>query len=147
MPFLLRMMAVTAMFALLPHEATAAQFKDFDNYRIHYNAFSADLLHPEVAQSYGLRRSRYRGVLNITVQEKVGDRYLPVGAEIDTRAANRASQFREIGFREIREGEAIYYVGEFAVADQEVLNFDVQVQPEGARRPYEFHFRQQFFVD
>ena len=33
--------------------------------------------------------------------------------------------------REIRDGNAIYYIGEFGVANEETLKFDVQARPQG----------------
>ncbi|MEW8047772.1 MAG: DUF4426 domain-containing protein [Candidatus Thiodiazotropha sp.] len=49
--------------------------------------------------------------------------------------------------RKITEGDAVYYIGEFRIADQEKLNFEIQVQPKGETRYYTAKLSQEFFID
>jgi hypothetical protein len=49
--------------------------------------------------------------------------------------------------RELREGDAIYYIGELTVSNQEMLTFSINVRPEGVDAPYQIRFRQQFYTD
>jgi hypothetical protein len=49
--------------------------------------------------------------------------------------------------RQVLEADAIYYIGEFRIANQETLNFDLQVQPQGESRFYKAKLSQQFFID
>jgi hypothetical protein len=87
-------------------------------------------------------------MLNITVllREDAEERE-PVTAQVDVQATNLAGQLQSVSMRELRDGEAIYYVGEFSVAHEEILTFDVTVQPEGVESAHEFSFQQQFFTD
>ena len=63
-------------------------------------------------------------------------------------ATNLTGQRREIELREINDQGAIYYIGTFRIHNEETLNFAIEVSPEGhSGAPYEFAFRQQFFVD
>ena len=50
-------------------------------------------------------------------------------------------------FDEIRDGEAIYYIGDFRITNQETLNFDIEVTPEGESAPYKAQLSQQFYID
>jgi hypothetical protein len=49
--------------------------------------------------------------------------------------------------RRINEQEAIYYIGETAVANREILIFDISVTPEGVVTPTEIRFKREFFTD
>ena len=138
---------IAAAALLLPALANAGKFRDFGDYRVHYSAFNSTSIAPEVARSYGLTRSQYRGILNITVQRKEGDPPYPAsGADLRIQATNLADQTKQIAMQRIEEGDAIYYIGEFPVSDKEVLNFRVDIQPEGSSQTYDLRFRQQFFT-
>ena len=130
---------------LVPTLAQAESFKEFGEYRVHYNAFTADMLPPEMARSYDIQRSGYRAVLNVTVQRQTADGYVPVAADIGASATNLNAQMRRLEPREIREDQAIYYIADFEVANEEVLDFDLRVRPKGEDRTFGIRFRQQFF--
>lgn len=128
--------------------AAAEQFRDFGTYRVHYNAFNSTIIAPEIAQAYGLDRSRFRGILNVTVQRKDGQSPWPAAqARVEATATNLAGRVRRIDMQEIQEGEAIYYIGEFPVTDRETMEFEIQVRPQGSNQSYPISFRQQFFID
>jgi hypothetical protein len=117
-------------------------------YVIHHNAFTTDTLSPQVASNYGIRRSKERAMLNISVirgeQGKLGK---AVAAKVNATARNLIGQQREIPLREIREGNAIYYIGDFPVAHKEKLDFFLQVTPEGEHQPLKAQLQQQFYTD
>ena len=61
----------------------AQQSQDFGNYVVHYNALNTNLIPPQMAQAYGIRRSPNRALLNVTVLRKVMDTPgTPVRAQI-----------------------------------------------------------------
>jgi hypothetical protein len=136
------------LLACLPLAGMAENSTDIPGYIIHHNAFTTDTLSPEVARHYGLTRSKNRGMLNVSVIKGVpGTTGHSVSAEIAARATNLAGQSREIDLREIRDGEAIYYIGDFRVTHEETLNFTLEVTPEGANHSYTAHLSQQFFIE
>jgi hypothetical protein len=48
--------------------------------------------------------------------------------------------------REIREGEAIYYVGDVSISGEEGLVFSIEAQPTGATgAPLAVRFQRQFY--
>lgn len=132
---------------LLPLGAVAENSKDFGDYVVHYNALATDMLPPSVARDYRITRSQNRGMLNITILKKVlGSPGQPVHARVEASARNLAGQGRRVNMREIREGNAIYYIGEFGVANEETLNFKVRARPQGQRDFLEVEFSQDFYT-
>jgi len=132
---------------LSPLSVLAENSQDFGDYVLHYNALSTDMLPPAVARDYHITRSQHRGMLNITLLKKVlGSPGQPVHARVETSARNLAGQTRDIDMREIREGNAIYYIGEFGVANEETVTFKVRVLPQGERDFFEVEFSQDFYT-
>lgn len=147
---LLVLTSIVAIVAL-PATAVAQQSREFNDYVVHYNALRTDLLPPQVAQGYGIRRSSSRALLNITVMRKdegVGLGETAVPAQLDVNATNLTGQRRELEMREIRDAEgAIYYVGELPVHNLETYKFKVGVIPEGESEVLLVEFRQQFYTE
>lgn len=129
--------------------AQAQQSQVFDDYVVHYNALNSDLISPQVAKEYGIRRSASRAMLNVTViQKDEQSDGTAVRAAITATAKNLTGQIREIRFREINESdEAIYYIGELSVRNLETFDFTLNVLPEGAAESLTVRFRQQFYTE
>jgi len=126
----------------------AEQSVEFGDYTIHYNAFPTTILPAEVARGYGITRSKSRGLLNVTVLKKVlGTSSRPVEATLRVTAVNLTGQVREIPMRKVEEENAIYYLGEFVVRNEETLRFTVEVLPEHQGPGTKVEFSQQFFTD
>ena len=49
--------------------------------------------------------------------------------------------------REIKEDEAIYYIGELAISDGEVSDLHDRRDAEQRTEPFTVRFKKQFFVD
>lgn len=127
--------------------AFAENSKSFGNYIVHYNAFRSDILTPEIAKAYSLTRRNNRMVVNITVQKKDGDASKPVKANIEGFASNLNGQTKTLEFKEIHDGEAIYYLAQAQVANRETLKFDIKATPDGETITAQVNFSQQFFTD
>lgn len=136
---------LTVLLAGLVHAENATRA---GNYTIHHNALTTDSLAPEMAQIYGIQRSTSRGMLNITViRNKPGSMGTPVTAQITLDARNLMGQKRkDIQLREVREGQAIYYIADFPVAHREHLVFDLDIIPAGETHPLHARFDQEFFT-
>lgn len=145
---LLRVSGIALLWLILLPPALAGGSKDVGEYVIHYNALHTDKIAPNVASAYGILRSRTRGMLNVAVARKTGDGTTePVTAKVDVHAANLTGQVKQISLREIREDEAIYYIGEVNVADGETLVFDLYVTPQGSEETHHIRFQQSFFAE
>ncbi|MEJ2383369.1 MAG: DUF4426 domain-containing protein [Xanthomonadales bacterium] len=144
-PSLLGLLAII----LLAPAVQAQQSQDFGDYVVHYSAFNAHLITPEIARAYDIQRSSSRAVLNITVLKKVMDTPgTPVRATVKAEATNLTGQRREIAMREIDEpGGAVYHLGEFPVHNMETWRFQVDVKVEGEDEPLQVRFKQQFYTE
>jgi hypothetical protein len=115
-----------------------------EGYTVFFNAYNSSLLQPEVAKAYGLVRSKNRGVLSIVVRKQDGKHSQ---ADVSASARNLSNQLRNLTIKETKDGDALYYIGDFRFTDQETLSFDVTVTPRGLGKPIEVRFKQQFFAD
>ena len=99
----------------------------------------ATFLKPEVAADYGVVRGRDRAFINLSVLDPEGT---PVPAAVSGTMVNLLSQSEPLRFREVREGEAIYYLAEFKHTDRDTLRFAVDiVAPDGEARQLKFQQR------
>ena len=135
-------------FCLSSVSAWAENSTAINGYTIHHNAIPSASLDPAIARQYGIQRSKYRGMLNVSViKSEPGTTGKPTPAVVLAKATNIRGQLISIPMRKVEEGDAVYYIGEFRIADQETLNFELQVQPQGETRFYNAKLSQQFFID
>lgn len=141
-----RLVMMLLALLVLPFTAQGEQFKDFGQYVVHYNTIKTDFLSAEVAREYDITRSRNRAMLNVSVLKKADDgKTKPIEAEVDATATNLTGQLKNIDMRAIFDRGAIYYIGELSVEDEEVLDFKVNITPDGTGRTLTITFREQFF--
>jgi len=127
--------------------ASAENSQDFGDYVVHFNALNTNYLPPSVTREYGLKRSKNRGMINVAVLRKImGTTGKPVEAVISASATNLTGQKRTIPLREIREGTAIYYIGDFPISHEETLRFILNVKPADNSEAHEVKFSHQFFT-
>jgi len=137
---------------LLCAGTAAEQSSTFGDYTVHYNAFSTDILTPEVAKAYGIQRSKSHALLNISVLKKVmGTTGEPVRARVQATATNLSAQLRQLNVRELideqSDSKAIYYLAETQVTDGETLKFSITVTPAESSASTTVTFDQQFFTN
>jgi hypothetical protein len=126
-------------------EPAGETMKDIGNHVVHFSAFTTDQLPAEIARTYNIVRSRNRAMLNVSVIAEEDN--LSVPAIVEVKTVNLTGQLKNITMRRINEQEAIYYLGETAVANRETLIFDISVTPDGVDNPSELRFKRQFFTD
>lgn len=138
---------VAALLLSVAALAQAENSSDFGDYVVHYNAFNTDILSPKVAQEYGIKRSSNRGMLNVVVLRKVLEAPgQPMPAKITGTTTNLVGSKNKLEFREIREPNAIYYIAEFGVTNEEILVFNIEAQVEGSNETMDVRYRKQFFT-
>ncbi len=113
---------------------------------VYYNALPTTLLSPEVARQYGITRSSGRALLNVAVLRDIDGMETAVAATVSAAATNLNGQRQELRLREVREGDAIYYLGEARFQDRETLTFELEIAPAGVVQPIRTRFQQQFFA-
>ena len=112
---------------------------------VHFSAQSTDQLPPDVARLYGIVRSKNRAMLTVSILQAMDNK--AVTAIVSVKAVNLTVQVKNITMRRINEEQAIYYVGEVAVANRETLIFDIGVTPDGVESSSNVRFKRKFFSD
>lgn len=125
--------------------AHAERAEKFGTLEVHYNAISTADLSPEVARAYKIDRSKTRGLVTLSVIRSkgagMGD---PLPAKVNVRLVNQTQQLAEVPMREVRDGKAIYYLGEFRIAPPDTLRFTASVATAG-EPTREVKFEQKFY--
>ena len=143
-PFKVLFVLALSLFSLSSY---AENSKEFGDYVVHYNAFRSDTISPDVAKQYGLARANNRILINIAVLKKVMNTTgTPTPSKITGHASNLTGQLKQLEFKEIKEGTAIYYLAETKISDGEFLKFDIQITPEGESRAARLNFKKRFFT-
>jgi hypothetical protein len=128
-----------------PSEPTSADFGDIV---VHYNAIRADQLRPEVARVYGIERSANRVLLNVAMLSQAADGTTrPVDGTVTATARNLNGQLKNLQLRRIQEGSSIYFIGEVGISNEEILVFDINLDPSGGAGRHTVQFKREFFVD
>ena len=136
---------ILSLLFLFQSPAFAENSKVIGDYVVHFNALPTESLPPSVASAYKIKRSKNRGLLNISVLKKGGN-FEGAEAEIKVSATNLTGQLRKIDLRKITEQNAIYYIGVFSVSDRETLDFDIRVKTADGKTD-NIKLRQQFFTN
>lgn len=140
--------AFAMLFSLLLPLSARAEHVDLGDYVVHYSAVNSTFLKPDIAEAYGIVRGARRAFLNIAVLRKLPDGGTePVAARVNGGKANLLGQSQDLGFREIRDGEAIYYIGEFDFSNAENLHFLLSIQPEGAAIAHPLRWSTQLYAN
>jgi hypothetical protein len=122
--------------------------KDFGDYVLYFNALRTDQLTPQIANEYGIVRSKSRAMLNVSIHRKLpnGQTQAVTGA-VSASAINLNGQLTTMTLRPIHEDVAIYYIGELPIMDGEVLIYTVDVTPSNEASRFTVRFKKQFFVE
>jgi len=127
------------------HAVFAQQSEQFDAFELFYSVVNTTFLAPEVAATYSIKRGKKNAILNLAVREHV-----EVGSEPRPMLLQGKTwdliQGEPLEFQEIREGEAIYYIAEFAFINEEWRFFEIDFRPEGASQSYTFKFKHQLHI-
>ena len=126
-------------------QPAGASSSEIGNHVVHFSAQLTEQLPPEVARAYDILRSKNRAMLNVAILEAASGK--PVTAQVEVKTVNLTGQMKNVVMRKIQEQEAIYYIGETAVANQETLIFDITVTPEGSEESATVRFKRQFYTN
>lgn len=125
---------------------SAEQKQKVGNFDIHYVAFGSTFLTPSIAKSYGIKRSSYTGIINVSVLDTSQEGNPPVAVEISGIANNLLDARINLEFREIREADAIYYVAEVPYRDDQMINFKIAIKYQNKLNT-QLKFKQKFYVE
>ena len=142
--------AVSALLALFMavNSAQAENSTRAGEFTVHHNAVPASMLTPEIATQYKIVRSKYRGLLTVSVIKEIpGTTGEAVTARIEAESTSLIGRTERLELREVIEGDAVYYLATFPITDGDKLRFKLQVQPAGEARPITAEFSETFFID
>lgn len=114
-------------------------FGDLD---VHYIAFNSSFLQPDIAAANGLVRSKSQGVVNISVL-KAGK---ASAATVSGEVKDLVGRSHTLSFKQVNEGDAIYYLAQFPFSQREMLRFNISVTAADGVA-HSFDFNQEFFPD
>lgn len=129
--------------ACLSFSAFAEQKKTLGEWDVHYMVVSTPFLTPEVAANYGIVRSKFNALVNISVLDKVSGE--AQRADVTGTAKNLLGNARKLTFKKVEEGDAIYYLAVLPFRDQETFRFEIDVQKGASKQTLKF--QQKMYVD
>lgn len=135
-----------ALLLLVAGSAQAERAETAGDYTVHYNAIPTTALGADIARGYGITRSGGRGLINIAVlRQRAGETSgSAVTAKVSAAVRSLTGQRSDIELREIRDADAIYYIGDFRIRGEELLRFEVEVTPDGGAQAIPVRFEQAF---
>lgn len=137
------LLAASLVLGLFLSPVHAEQKKVLGPWDVHYIAFDSTMIDAKIAQSYQLQRSKYQAVLNISVLKSSDQKAQQV--RISGTATDLTQKQIELSFREVKEGDAIYYLAQVPVHDQKHLNFKLDIRQGTENQKLEFS--QLFYID
>jgi len=118
------------------------------NYKIHHNAITTDFLSTAIAKTYKIPRSTQRALLNIAITETRDDQIdKPVSARLNVIRRNLLGYREELEMQEVREGDAVYYITDFAIGHKDQWIFDIEALVDGQTYPLKAQYRETFITE
>ncbi len=145
---MLRAFALGIISVLLAFQVQAEQKLQVGQFDIHYSTFASTFLTPEIATRYGIKRSRYNGLLNISIIDSKQSESQPhaVAAQLSGQVRALTGTIEPLTFQTIREGDAIYYLAQFEHRNQDQYHFTVEIQTATGLNT-KLNFNKTFYVD
>ena len=116
-----------AVVALAAGVLFAEQKQAFDGYEVHYSVFNPSFLRAEIAQRYEVVRGRDKALVNVSVLD--GERSVTVA--VTGTVKNLLGQSQALNFRQVKEGEAVYYLATLTYQDRDTLRFEITADLPG----------------
>ena len=123
--------------------AQAEQMQEFGAWQVHYVVIPTTFLQPEIAQQYNIIRGKDRALINVSLIHNTDG---PSTATATGEVVNLLSQRQTLQFREVREGDAIYYLADLKHTDRDLLKFELQVTTP-QERMLQVKFQQKMYAD
>jgi hypothetical protein len=137
----------TLLLLLFFCRATAAQQSEtFGPFELHYSVVNTTFLEPGIAATYNITRGEKRAIINLAVREQLDGGSAARAMLIKGRTWDLI-QNQDLEFKEIREGDAIYYIAEFKFINEEWRFFEMDFRPTGAEQTYTFKFKHQLYIN
>ena len=127
---------LTGSLMVLALSAAAEQKKRLGDFDVHYVVVPSTFFNEQIAEQYRIVRGRDRALLNLSILD--ADQ-TAVAVTLEGDVTNLLGQISPLEFREVKEGDAIYYLAALKHTNQETLRFRVSLMmPDGIRRELKF---------
>ncbi|MBA6231724.1 MULTISPECIES: DUF4426 domain-containing protein [unclassified Colwellia] len=123
----------------------AENVKKMGSMQVHYMAINATFLTPKIAKAYNIERSRFNGLINISVLDDSEESRPAKAVSIQGKARNDIGQIKTLEFDEVKEGDAIYYLAQVNYTNEETFYFDITISD--GKETHQLKFKQKFYVD
>lgn len=133
---------IATLFLFVPF-SHAEQKETLGDWDVHYIVFGTPFLTPEVAKSYGIVRSKFNALVNISVLDSNTQKAQTVA--MSGTARNLLGTSKPLSFKKVVDGNAIYYLAILPFRDQETYRFSVEIQQGGKTQTLQF--QQKMYVD
>ena len=145
-PLLLPVRLLATCALLLATAAAAQQSERFGPWELHYNVVNSTFITPEVAAQYGIVRGDDRAFVNIALREHRDDgTAVTHPMQLEGESWDLTGRRTRFDFIEVREGTAVYYIGEFRFLNREWRHFALEFNPEGSDRRFRVRFKRQLY--
>ncbi|MCU4674509.1 DUF4426 domain-containing protein [Catenovulum sp. 2E275] len=117
------------------------------NWEIHHIAFPSTFIQPSVAKAVGVNRRNTNGLINVSILDTKQTPKKPLKLKLSGYAQNLVGQRKELTFKEVDEGDAVYYLAELAYSNQETFKIYVTLTDTNTGRVENIMFMQKMWVD
>ncbi|MGS2719618.1 DUF4426 domain-containing protein [Paraglaciecola aestuariivivens] len=134
---------IAGLSILLTNPAQAEQKQVLANWDVHYIALNSTFLTPSVAKQYGIVRSKFNGLINISVldrQDKSAQSVVLTG-----EAKNLLGVVKKLSFKQVQEGQSIYYLATLPFSDREQYRIQVDISDGAVTKTLKFQHK--FYAD
>jgi hypothetical protein len=112
---------------------------------VHYSVVNTTFLTPQVARSYGIVRGEDKFIINVSVRRQLDGSNIAVRAKVKGSSSDLIHR-TPLEFKEIIEQDAIYYIAEFELSNDERQDFRLSVNVDN-RPSYDIQFNKMLYID
>jgi hypothetical protein len=132
-----------ALGLMFSSQVNAEQKQVLGSWDVHYIALNSTFLTPEVAKQYGIVRSKFNALINISVldrQDKTAQSVILTGD-----ARNLIGVVKKLTFKQVTEGKAIYYLAVLPFSDLEQYRISIDINDGLEQKTLKFQHK--FYAD
>lgn len=118
---------------------------NFGKDTVHYSVLNTAFLTPQVAKSYGIVRGDNKFLINVSVRRQLDTSNIAVRAKVKGTSSDLIHR-NPLDFREIIEQDAIYYIAEFELSNDERQDFRLSVNVDN-RPSYDIQFNKMMYLE
>ncbi|WP_306519091.1 DUF4426 domain-containing protein [Rheinheimera sp.] len=143
MKLLSLMFSTLVLFTSVLSPAQAEQKKQLGNWDVHYIAMPSTLIEPAIASNYKIERSKFNGLINISVLNSKDQKAQQVS--LSGSAKNLLGQQKTLIFQQVTEGDAVYYLAQLPYRNEERLSFVIDISQGNQNQ--QLKFEHTFYVE